>query len=84
MDWKDQIAGCFGVADVKFALHASDAQRAYELLGRLIKGNVSWGEVHQAFRAFLNQKVTDQGHIQEQMNRVTDHFRAWLDDPSEI
>ena len=84
MDWKDQIAGCFGVEDVKFALHANDAQQAYEMLGRLIMGNVSWGEVHQAFRAFLNQKVKDQAHIQEQMDRVTDHFRAWLDDPSEL
>jgi uncharacterized protein HemY len=51
MDWKDQIAGCFGGEDVKFALHATDAQQAYEMLGRLIMGNVSWGEVHQAFRA---------------------------------
>jgi hypothetical protein len=37
MSWKDQIAGCFGVDDVKFAGHAADAQRAHELLGRLIK-----------------------------------------------
>ena len=84
MDWKDQIADCFGVGDVKFAFHANDAQQAYEMLGRFIMGNVSWGEVHQAFRAFLNQKVKGQAHIQEQIDRVTDHFRAWLDDPSEL
>lgn len=47
MSWKDQIAGCFGVADLKFADHAADAQGAHELLGRLIKENVPWGEVRQ-------------------------------------
>ena len=83
MDWKDQIAGCFGAEDVKFARHANEAQR-HQMLGWLIMGNVPWGEVHQAFRAYLNQKVKDQDHIQEQMDRVTDHFRAWLDDPNEL
>jgi hypothetical protein len=32
MAWRDRIAGCFGVADAKFALHPADEDRARDAI----------------------------------------------------
>lgn len=78
MDWKEKLSRCFGLSDRKFAGHPSDKQRAYELLGYLIQQNIGMSEVEAELRIIL--KDTHNLHEDEQIERVRDFFKLWLDD----
>lgn len=79
-DWKTLIAGCFGVADGKFAGHETEQQRAYELLGTLRQQNVNWEDVEEAFEDWLGKRTPNaRGHSQGEMERVRAFLEPWLD-----
>jgi hypothetical protein len=79
-DWKENIAGCFGTHDAKFARHPSDEKRAFDLLTRLRSEGVGWSETSAAIWGHLKSKGARDEHINEEMERVESHFRAWLGD----
>ncbi len=80
MDWKAQIEGCFGSADAKFARHPNDEDRAFALLSQLRNERVGWSIVRPAFLEHLKSEGCGRKHIANEMARVRDHFKDWLDD----
>jgi hypothetical protein len=80
MDWKNQIAGCFGNVDQIFAGHPLDEERAFKLLTVLRKERIGWSLVEPAFREHLQHKNCGEEHIATQIARVEKHMKPWLDD----
>jgi precorrin-3B methylase len=72
MSWTSRISGCFGVADKKFALHASDTLRAAEMLKAASEENVGWDEYVNEIKSWLKSQGCEKNHIEEQMERVKD------------
>lgn len=76
--WQDDIAGCFGEADKRFAGHPLDAERALKLLLRLRQEGVDWGDFESAVRKHLKTAGCSGAHIDEQMAMVRARMKPWL------
>lgn len=75
-----KIAGCFGVGDQKFAGHPMDKERAFEYLKHLRENSIGWEAAKEELEKYLNSKTSNQGHINEQLNRAEEMLSPWLDD----
>jgi hypothetical protein len=73
-----EIAGCFGAQDMLFAIHPMDAGRAFELLRKLRREEVSWLDVRSDFERFLRSKGCGKEHIKAQIAAAELHFAPWL------
>ncbi|TCT27722.1 hypothetical protein [Martelella mediterranea] len=80
MNWTDYIAGCFGETDKIFAGHASEEERAFELLKILRKENEMWRKVRAEFVAYLEGNVKNEQHIRTEILKVEKYYRCWLRD----
>jgi hypothetical protein len=65
--WRDRLPGCFGNADLKFALHPVDERRAKKMIRDARKSGASSEEILSAIRDYLASKGARQEHIDEQM-----------------
>ena len=72
MSWEDKISASFGVADKKFAMHASDAEKAAELLEAANKENVGWSDYLAGIERWLKESGCSEQHIKTEMERVRD------------
>lgn len=77
MAWDDALPACFGVADLIFAMHDADEERALQWLISLRKRGASFAEVEAQIREFLSEKATPK-HIDEQVARARVHIKPWL------
>lgn len=67
---------CFGLADRKFAGHPSDMIEAFELLKKLRKHHVGWGEVEKCVRRLLSSNT--KLNVDEQVSEVKKYYRPWI------
>ena len=79
MNWKEDIPGTFGSADLIFAGHPCDAERALDLLKECYQSNVSLQDVLDEVEKFLKLKGAGAQHIRDQINKINDKFSGWLD-----
>ena len=77
--WDDLVPLIFGPADLKFAPHQSDADRAFEWLTELRNGGVSWTAASQQMEDFLKSKGAPQTHIQSEIVKAEAAMKVWLD-----
>lgn len=75
MKLENQIAGCFGDVDNKFALNQLDEGRAFDLLGRLRSENMTWDDAKKEIKKAVRG---DKDHIKKQMKQVKARFKPWL------
>lgn len=75
--WRQDLGRCFGLVDRRFAGHPSDLQTAYEMLGKLIKENISMAEVEAEVRNLLRNNPNL--HADEQVVRIRNFLQIWLD-----
>lgn len=78
MSFREQIPGTFGTADLKFALHPLDGERAIELLKACYMENVPLQDLLMAIEDFLRKKSVGAQHIKEQITTVEEKFSDWL------
>ncbi|MGJ8562827.1 MAG: hypothetical protein ACSHXY_04675 [Alphaproteobacteria bacterium] len=72
----NELRGCFGLEDRKFAGHPSDEIRAFDLLQKLREDNVGWEVVEMCVRRLLlsNKKL----NADEQVAEVKKYYRPWI------
>ena len=63
--WSDQIAGCFGIVDQKFARHPTDEENAKKMIKAAKSAGASSEEVLAAIKNHL--KSRRQEHINDEM-----------------
>ena len=66
-DWRKKLPGCFGIVDLKFALHPLDEGRAKQMMKLAFKSGASIEDVLAAISAFLESKGATDQHIAEQL-----------------
>lgn len=71
-DWKNQIPGSFGCADLKFASHRLDEERAKKLFRAAFRSGASINDLIGALRDYLEEKKALKKHIKEQIGRAMD------------
>lgn len=70
MNWTDQIPGSFGAADLIFASHQLDKERAKKMLIAAIEAEVTMDEITSAVLEYLNRMGCGRAHIEEQIERI--------------
>jgi hypothetical protein len=78
MDFRSNIPGTFGSADLRFAIHPADAERAIELLKICYKNDVPLKELLSAVEDFLREKSAGDDHVKGQLKEVKAKFGGWL------
>ena len=68
--WKDQMSGCFGCADLKFAGHLKDEKRAREMLKAAIDQKATLADVIAEATKFLKSKHAGARHIQCEIKKI--------------
>lgn len=74
--WKSMVRGCFGVADKKFARHASDQECAFDLLKTLREQGIGWRELKQELHDFLDGATAD--HVAAEITHAKLMMKPWL------
>ncbi len=75
----NMIVGCFGVADLRFALHSLDEDRAFKLLAYCRDHGIRYDIVTFEIREFLTSNSVSAEHLSAQMDEVEKMFKPWLD-----
>ena len=70
MNWKQQIPGCFGSADLIWGSHHLDQQRARQMLKNAIDANATMDDIVTEVEAFLKKQGAQTQHIQDQVKKV--------------
>lgn len=78
MTWDKELPGCFGIADLIFALDPSDEDRAFQWLTSLRDRTIGWGKARQQIIDFLTSKKARAEHIAEQVERAELRMQPWL------
>lgn len=65
--WRDRLPACFGVVDLKFALHPLDERRAKEMIREARESGASTEEILSAIQDYLSSMQARQDHIDEEM-----------------
>jgi hypothetical protein len=68
--WKDLIPGCFGIADLKFARHPLDEQRAKNMVNSARDSGSSTEEILGAIREYLTSEEASSEHINHEIEYV--------------
>lgn len=76
---KALMHGSFGNTDRLFARHPLDRERAYKLLGLLMKKGVRWDEAKKKFSEHLAAENCDKKHITMELKLVQKFMQPWLD-----
>jgi len=78
MQWDKQTPGCFGKANLIFAGHPMDEDRAFEWMIDLRKRNIGMKEVSVQVEAYLKSEGASPDHIKQQIKDVQEHMKPWL------
>ncbi len=70
MKWREQIPGCFGVADLIWGSHALEQQRARQMLKDAIDAGATMDDIVAGVESFQKAKNAQMQHIQEQVRNV--------------
>lgn len=68
--WKDQVPGCFGCSDLKFAGHPADEKRAREMLKAAIDQKATLADIVAEATKFLGSKNASKTHIQREIKKI--------------
>jgi len=80
MSFDPTLGGCFGNADLIFAVHPMDEGRAFEWLQSLRKRQIGWKEAQAQIVEYLKSKGAGEEHIKEQIERARHKLEPWLFD----
>jgi hypothetical protein len=61
--WKNLIPGCFGIADLRFARHPLDEQRAKQMANEAKCSGAVPGEIITAIKEYLASEGASPEHI---------------------
>lgn len=75
----NSIFRCFRTADLRFAVHPLDEDRAFKLLAHCREHGVRYSVVISEIREFLDSKSVSTEHLAAQMDEVEKMFKPWLD-----
>jgi hypothetical protein len=78
--YDQELPGCFGSADLIFAGHPMDANRAFEWLASLRKRRIGLAATKDQVREWLSEKGAGTALIDEQIAKVERRFGPWLPD----
>lgn len=71
MAWQDDISGCFGIEDKKFALHGSDRANAQKVLSEALLSGTGFADYKAAVKAWLEAQGCNPEHVKKEMERVS-------------
>jgi hypothetical protein len=78
MSWDKQVPGCFGSADLIFAGHPLDENRAFEWLTDLRRRGIGWKAAREQLKEFLKSKNARDEHIEQQLKEAERLMKPWL------
>ena len=78
MPWKRKIPGCFGIADKKFARHAYDKDRAFDMLQDARRYGISCQEVMDELEKYLHDQGCPPPHMREELDYAQKMLEPWL------
>jgi hypothetical protein len=70
MNWKEQIPGCFGNADLIWGSHDLERQRARQMLKDAIDAGATMDDIVHEVEVFQIFKRATNGHIEDQVGKV--------------
>lgn len=65
--WKSLLPGCFGIADLKFARHPLDEERAKTMIGAARREGASTADILLSIREFLASKHATEEHTENEL-----------------
>lgn len=68
--WKTLIPGCFGTADLRFARHPLDEQRAKKMANQAKCSGADPGEIIAAIKEYLASEGASSEHINGEIKHV--------------
>jgi hypothetical protein len=80
MAFDSELRGCFGESDLIFAGHPMDEVRAFKWLISLRERGIGLAAAKAQVDEYLRSRGANKDHIQNQLQRVTEHLKPWLMD----
>jgi hypothetical protein len=78
VDWKDRVPGCFGSADVLFAVHPLDKERAKEAIKEAKQAGATRDDFEKEMVWHIYKQVTAEGMLQSHIkNEVKKLHKMW-------
>lgn len=68
--WKSLIPGCFGIADLRFARHPLDEQRAKNMVKEAKRSGSSQEEIVAEIKEYLSSEGASSAHIDNEIKYV--------------
>jgi hypothetical protein len=68
--WKSLVPGCFGMADLRFARHPLDEQRAKNMVKEAKRSGSSQEEIIAEIREYLASEGASSEHIDNEVKYV--------------
>lgn len=78
MSFDNQLPGCFGSEDLKFAGHPFDEDRAFKWLTSLRKREIGYKAALKQIKEFLQSKGASASHIKAQTAKASRYLKPWL------
>ncbi|MBD1548532.1 hypothetical protein [Roseibium aggregatum] len=77
MGWENLVPGCFGAADARFALHATDEKRAKEAIKAAKTAGASFEDFEKEILWYCYQKVSHDGFLGHVEEQVAEAKKLW-------
>ena len=74
--WRGLLPGCFGIADLKFARHPLDEERAKTMIREARRMGASSEDIMTAIREFLASEHASEEHIEKEILHSKKVIRA--------
>jgi len=80
MAFDSELRGCFGESDLIFAGDLMNEVGAFKWLISLRERGIGLAAAKAQVDEYLRSRGANQSHIQNQLQRVTEHVKPWLMD----
>lgn len=80
MSYDPELPGCFGRADLIFAGHPNDEDRAFAWLGSLRRRGIGLEAALQQIREYLESEGASAEHVKAQRKWASEFLKPWLND----
>ena len=74
--WRGLLPGCFGIADLKFARHPLDEEKAKTMIREALRMGASSEDIMTAIRWFLASEHASEEHIEKEILHSRKVIRA--------
>jgi hypothetical protein len=71
LQWKDLVPACFGVADLRFARHASDEASAKKMIRAARESGSTITDITEAIEAYLASKSVSSSQIDGELTHAS-------------